>query len=143
MQFPPPRMPHPPRRLVRKGRFWRTMTGPDSGAFWNGVILALWGAWLLMPADSYAVSEAFDFMEKVAPEWVWGLVMLVGGSVVISGVRASEPKLTWIGCWVAAVCFTVLTAAFAFGSLFSTATIVYGVLAVRTLLLTRKYWYEL
>ncbi|MDQ3832244.1 MAG: hypothetical protein M3315_01145 [Actinomycetota bacterium] len=52
---------------------------PCSAELLSGAVLALCGVWLLLPFHSFASAVTFRGMSQVAPEWVWGLYLLLLG----------------------------------------------------------------
>ncbi len=80
MSSTPP--PYPNRRSIR-GRFLRRITKPDAtlAEWWSGYAAIAWGACLANPfADPFASLPVYRSMASLAPAWVWGLVVLVGGT---------------------------------------------------------------
>src|SRR4051794_8161211 len=44
-----------------------------------GTMATLWGFWLVLPFDTFASSPAFGVMAQLAPEMLWGGVILTIG----------------------------------------------------------------
>lgn len=131
-------VPEPPKGLRRKVRFYKIVNGPDSGAFWLGVILTLFGFWLLLPGETFT-TESWARMAQIASETGWGVAMMLGGALLLGGVRSGERKMVYPGLWLAAACYLAIATSFAAVNWHSTAVATYSVLALRALLLRKNY----
>lgn len=75
----------------------------------------LWGIWMLLPQDTFASSPAtWQIVADIAPEWAWGLAMIVSSAVGIIGVysrhvRRRRVALAALAClWFAIwLCFVM------------------------------------
>jgi hypothetical protein len=47
--------------------------------FMLGVMTVSWGGMLLLPSDTFSVSQGYSLLATVAPEYVFGLVFLLAG----------------------------------------------------------------
>lgn len=68
--------------------------GPYLGVFFHGVMLSMWGLWLLLPFQTFGGTRSFSVMDAVAPEWAWGLLMGAGGAGAIIG--ALLERMRWV-----------------------------------------------
>lgn len=54
---------------------------------WNQSLLSmLWGCWLLAPWLTFGSSKSFALMAELAPEWVWGGLLIGAGSIQCWGL---------------------------------------------------------
>lgn len=62
--------------LLRRGGF-------EFSEFYGALITTVWGAWVLFPfqPDTFSSSPSFRGFLAIAPEWAWGLIAFVAGSV--------------------------------------------------------------
>jgi hypothetical protein len=101
--------------------------------FIPGLFLSLWGLWVLSPWwETFHASSAYVFMNSLAPEWVWGLtVMLIGLFQLFFVFKGSlTPRMVMAGLSMFA-CFTMMVL-YAFGDFRSTGVInmfVFGICA--------------
>lgn len=47
-----------------------------------GVFTSMWGAWLLLPVQSFDSADLYSKMERFAPEWAWGSWALICGLLI-------------------------------------------------------------
>lgn len=46
----------------------------------------LFGAWLLLPYETFGVSSTYAVMRSIAPEWLWGAVIFGVGAIQFFGL---------------------------------------------------------
>lgn len=94
-------------RAFRK-RLSQLMLDYDFEVFeaFNGLVAMLWGGVLLLPVSSFASGTSYSNMALLAPEWVWGLVLLVFGVAqvwaLLLGVRSVRRNvaLAMFSVWI-------------------------------------------
>jgi hypothetical protein len=67
---------------------------------WMGLFIGAWGIWLLAPWPMFAVSDTYDAMRILAPEWVWGLFGLGMFALIWIGGISRRDWISWglLGC---------------------------------------------
>lgn len=45
-----------------------------------------WGAWIVMPWDTFHTSPSYKVLSFIAPEWLWGATALLIGTCRINGL---------------------------------------------------------
>lgn len=100
----------------------------------SGIAAFSWGLWLINPAfNSFASTKTFDTMAMLAPEWMWGIAMMLIGFFQVESVlshRLSRRKTTSI---ILSTMWIFITALFAYANVASTATVIYGTFAFFTI----------
>lgn len=114
------------------------MNDSDSGALWLGTILAGFGFWLLLPGETFT-TQSWARMADIASETGWGVSMMLGGALLLGGVRSGERAMIFPGLWIAVACYASISTSFATVNWHSTGVVTYGLLALRAFFLTRKY----
>lgn len=86
----------------------RVLRDEDTGplAILLGLYMLIWGVALLMPWTTFTAFSVYGPMSQIAPEWVWGLLIVLVGSVQ---VLAPTQKHRTCMCWVHAIAGTIWT----------------------------------
>jgi hypothetical protein len=90
------------------------------------------GGWFLIPwLDTFATGRTYDTMARLAPEWVWGLVLVVSGVLMGRGVLALSTRRyrLWVAWWCASVWLVILGAVAHASSFAGISVALYAVLA--------------
>ena len=112
------------RRLLRLVQ----VSNPILAEAMSGLLGAAWGAWLLLPATTFTVAPVYDLMAKLGPEWLWGLVVLLGGLMQLSGVLFQWLRLRWTAAFCAVMSWGMIAAIMASATPLNTATPIYSIL---------------
>lgn len=99
----------------------------------SAVAMTLWGLWLLFPWTTFN-TPAYQLMSSLAPEIVWGVVMLFIGLVQFVYVTKGNIKHRKMSMQVASVVWIFIASNFAIARIESTAVPIYTVFATTT------YW---
>lgn len=114
-----------------KARFaWMVLRADtDPSEFWSGLGAVGWGGFLLIPqAGTFAAAPSFAQMATIAPEWVWGLVMFVGGLLQWLAVFREYTRLRLITSFCALLSWGFIAGLIAYSNPYSTGIVTYGVL---------------
>lgn len=66
-----------------------------------GVYTLCWGLWLANPFwNVFTRAPLYNFMSKIAPEWVWGGIAVAAGFAIIHGVFRPSYKALIFGALV-------------------------------------------
>lgn len=68
-------------------RLWWILhdSDPDFLELFSGALGFLWGLWLLIPTwDTFNTTPSFAAMAALAPEWLWGSVIMGGGLLQVA-----------------------------------------------------------
>ena len=95
----------------------------------------LWGTWLLVPWDMFSASKTFRFMNTIAPEWVWGLTVCLLGVCQLCGLLVKSYKTRRLAAVLSIFTWTLVSIAVIAGNYQSTATIIYPVFVVMSILI--------
>lgn len=71
---------------------------PDFAIVIVGIMSLSMGLWLLTPLGTFASSN-YGLLARTAPEWVWGVLMLIPGVLKISGTLLRRWNLAKTGVW--------------------------------------------
>lgn len=82
-------------RIVEIAMEWK----PDFVIVILGLMSLTMGLWLILPASTFASSPTYDVLASTAPEWVWGALMLIPGSLKVYGTFARKWAVAKTGCW--------------------------------------------
>lgn len=94
--------------------------------FVSALTLILWGSWVSAPwFNSFQVSNVFNMMEKVAPEFVWGAFVLLLGIIKVVILHTKYIKLRIAISILVMFTFSLLTTFYALGNWMSTAAPMY------------------
>lgn len=55
-----------------------------------GVLILLWGVWLLLPFSTFHSVSTFAVLAKIGPEWVWGTLAVAIGAIQILLIMVSR-----------------------------------------------------
>lgn len=100
----------------------------------SALALVLWGFWLWNPHwQTFASSKSFDAMAHIAPEWVWGSVMLAIGLLQIAAFVGEHIKIRVAACSGGAFIWTTITVMFAQANIASTGTPAYTLFTLSNL----------
>lgn len=94
--------------------------------FLCAVFAIWWGIWVANPWwDAFATSTSFAWMARIAPEYVWGLLMLGAGALQLLICFTQQPELH-IGVSILNLAVWLLVdVALAKGNWHSTAVVIY------------------
>lgn len=95
----------------------------------NGAIAFSWGLWLIAPWSTFESSPAFIEMQKLAPEWIWGIIVSLFG-----GIQLTSLILNWWQCrrkstLIMFISWVYISYLFITSNILSTTTIIYPFLA--------------
>jgi hypothetical protein len=102
-----------------------------------GLAGALWGAFLLLPQDTFASTPTFNSMELLAPEWAWGLAIMSGGLWQLASMSMEHHRSRRISALGGALTWAFISVLFALANIASTAVIIYPLLCLSA---TWAYW---
>lgn len=94
-----------------------------------GQVLICWGAWLMLPLDTAAVSSNIAGLNRLLPEFWWGLMAVVIGATKVYTVGMDGKRVHSVVGLVAAVFFMVVTVVSAIDNL-GIGTPIYGCLTL-------------
>jgi hypothetical protein len=123
-------------KRTRQDRFIDALFRPinTSAVILLGVYTVLWGLWMANPAwQTFSVSGTYSQMERVAPEWAWGLVALVCGACVIYGAIKPSYKTLTRGALVGGMHWANVSLFFFLGDFRGTGGITAGTFAIYAL----------
>ena len=103
----------------------------------TGGIGASWGLWLLMPWTTFGSSPSFRAMASTAPEWLWGIVILIAGGLQLAGLGRDHFKMRRAGALAMAAVWVFVSTMIGIASPTSTGVIVYPWLAMASFW---SYW---
>lgn len=83
------------RRLLYIAMSWK----PDFVIVILGIMSLSMGLWLIVPGGTFQTSPTYDILASTAPEWFWGVVMLIPGSLKVYGTLAGKWGIAKAGCW--------------------------------------------
>lgn len=95
----------------------------------------MWGVVLLLPTETFASANTWEFFASVMPEWMWGALMLGLGSARLIGliINGTRPRVTpWIravSAFVGFLIFSGITYSFAASGVISTWIAIYPAIA--------------
>jgi hypothetical protein len=99
--------------------------------FIPAIFCVLWGFWIGNPWwVAFNSSSAFRLMNKIAPEWLWGLSIFLVGLFQLIFLFTKNLKFRLFSSLLSCFSLISLSVIFAFGNYESTATINYIVLAL-------------
>jgi hypothetical protein len=92
-----------------------------------GIVTSIWGVWLLSPFwVVFTSSPTFEFLGKILPEDMWGLITLILGlAILISGWQKWK-IIEIVLAFVITFTWGLITVTFALSNLASTGTPIYG-----------------
>lgn len=66
-----------------------------------GVFTISWGLFVIAPWwDVFSTAQLYEYLHFLAPEWVWGAVAIVAGSIISWGVIKNSYKSLALGSWI-------------------------------------------
>lgn len=96
-----------------------------------------WGAWMLLPLNTFASSPTYRVMTSIAPEWIWGAGFFAFGLLKFyaawRGSLKSRRRVTFWGCFV----WLFLAIAHQFGNSITPAGVIYLSMAGAS---AGRYW---
>ena len=95
----------------------------------NGAIAFSWGLWLVAPWSTFDSSPTFIEMQKLAPEWIWGIIVFLFGTIQLISLI-----LNWWQCrrkstLIMSLTWVYISYLFITANSSSTTTIIYPFLA--------------
>jgi hypothetical protein len=90
------------------------------------------GGWFLLPLDTFGTGSTYDTMARLAPEWAWGLLLVLNGILLGCGVLilSTTAYRLWVSLLSASI-WLVMAVATAHGSnLAGMSTALYSVLSI-------------
>lgn len=103
--------------------------------YWLASATVAWGLWLLGAWDTFASTPAFRVVTNIAPEWVWGTMIVIAGASLFVGLcYANVPVRKW-SLLLLCLLWLAVWAGLLMGNWRGTSTIVYLHLAVLSALL--------
>lgn len=95
-----------------------------------GVFTIMWGLWLVAPWwDVLSSADAFQFMDNVGPETVWGIVAIVTGIFTVRGAVSLKVKSLLSGSLVSALHWLMIAILCFLGDWQNTAWLTYFTIA--------------
>ena len=77
--------------------------------FFPALFEILWGLWILNPLEStFKISSAYTLMASIAPEWVWGLVLLAIGIFQMIVIFTPNLRLRLVSSVICLFIFVVM-----------------------------------
>lgn len=70
------------------------------------------GLKLLSPENTFVSSVSFSVMAVIAPEWVWGLAMLITGSIRLFALVRCLLRIRWAISFVSLIMWTSISISF-------------------------------
>ena len=108
------------------------------------LVSVVWGLWLLNPlGHTFPNGTIYRGMALMAPEWLWGLVMIGLGLCHLYSLYRSSVK------WRARIAISgwliwgFISISFALSNIWSTATPIYGIFAGCSLIVARRLHKEI
>lgn len=100
--------------------------------FFNGLCLFLWGAWVASPHwDTFNSTPTYDAMAQLPiSEDGQGIIIMSVGLIVLFGTFYGQRKLRKYATFWATIIWIFISAMFIVANFFSTATVVYPMLAL-------------
>jgi hypothetical protein len=87
-----------------------------------GVFTVLWGLWVGNPFwETFDEAKQYHWLQQVAPEWLWGSIALVAGTIMIYGVIRDSFKSLSIGSLVGTLFWGVIATGYYIGDWEDTA----------------------
>lgn len=104
---------------------------PEFIEIMTGVLGMAWGAQLLNPAaTTFDGSIAWNAVEHLAPEEVWGMIYATGGAFQVIAVLALAPRWRWLASWGCAASWGLVAGMIWAANPFSTGVVTYGIIAI-------------
>lgn len=117
-------------RRFRKRVHWLIYEAPPGlSEFISGVMLGLWGVWLIVVPDVFEASKAYDIFE-VAPQRVWGVFAFWIGFWQAAATLIGTTVLRRILCWFASMFWILVAISFFLSSPSTTAIPTYTMIAI-------------
>lgn len=114
-------------------RFIRDVLQPINTAAISimGVYTILWGIWVANPWwNTFERAQAFEIMALVAPEYIWGLVAISVGIIIMRGTIKQSYNALTRGALFGFLQWITVSGFFFFGDWQNTGGITYLMLAV-------------
>lgn len=112
--------------------------GKYSGPFFNGLILATWAIWVLLPFNAFD-NENFRVLEEIAPEVTWGGAMLALSATMVVASFRRDRWLVSYGAVLAGVAYLMIWASYAASDWRGPSGPVYLILAIRCFLISKRF----
>lgn len=117
------------RELARTNFKWLMMEAPPQSAeFFSGILLIIWGTWLLTLPGIFDLSEAYS-MFSFMPEILWGGLSIIIGIMRIITVLVCDKKARTKVSYLSAIFWYLVAVAFITSSVRTTATPTYTLIA--------------
>lgn len=99
--------------------------------WWSAGVMASWGLWVLLFPGMFDENPAFDALEAMAPQQVWGCVALVAGglrlfALLVNGLWHRTPAVRWMCAMTSVLVWFLITSAFAGSNTPNVGVIIYG-----------------
>lgn len=95
-----------------------------------GILLAVWGLWLLLPGSSYDVNHGFDYIRDYISEPALGVLAAVLGVVQVSSVFLRRTKIIAFVGHISFYFWLLLALSFVKGDWHAANVVIYGWLAL-------------
>lgn len=116
--------------VARLARMFRA-TEPLAIELVSGFLGFWWGLWLLLPLwDTFATTASFAFMASVAPEWLWGAVIMIGGGFQVTVVILGNPIWRWRAALGAVATWGLVAGMLATANVGGTGTVTYSIICI-------------
>lgn len=98
------------------------------------ILLGPWGAWLMLPFDTFGTGLAYRTMSVLAPETVWGAgFSLVGVLLYVGSVKGCR-RVQVVAAGASTLAFGLLASTLLWGNLYGVGWLTFSVLAAA------NYW---
>lgn len=85
----------------------------------------VWGGWLISPIDTFGSTPTARVFHNIAPEWVWGVVMVATGTHLLLAIWRDKLTMRRLSLVMLSLLWLAIWAIFVLGNWRSTATVIY------------------
>ena len=112
--------------MVKHSQSFRTLK------IFSTSIAMWWGVVLILPFDTFSTALSYKAMAGIAPEFYWGLLMLIMGLAHLIGITYSLKKIEKASFLIATFVWIFIAAMFTIGSPPNTASGTYALIGLLT-----------
>ena len=102
---------------------------PRAGERWLALTAVAWGAWLLLPMDTFEAGFGSTIGGKLLSETQWGVLAIALGAFSLIGTQCCRPRLRVVTCVLLTLFWAFLAAVIVPSG--ATSAILYLVLGLR------------
>ena len=106
---------------------------PLSVEIMSANICFLWGVWLLFPGDIFAISNSYNAMAVLAPDYVWGVCMTLLGIAQWVFIFDDHLKGREVVMLLGGLAWLFIAGTFLASGTGTTAIITYGIIGTATM----------